>query len=425
MITVKDLKGKTVGAAVSGGLDSSTLTRWLTDNGVKVICFVVDLAQPDEQNFNEIKKRLLIAGAKEVVVVDGKNDLAKIGVLAIQAQAKYEGGYWNTTALARHITTELILREMKKRKINIFTHGATGRGNDQVRFQLVTNMLEPDITVYAPWRDDAFLKAFGGRKEMIDFCKKRKIPIKATMDKPYSTDANMLGLTHEAGKLESLATPADFVKPEMGTLPKDAPDKEEQFYITFQQGFPVRINGKKTTLLEAFLLANKIGGRNGVGIGIHVVENRFVGIKSRGVYEMPGIELLGKCYEFLLQLILERRSRRLFQFLSEFIAEQVYQGYFYDPASNAAMSAIKHLASFVSGNVYASLYRGNVFYQKIEQAKNSLYSETTGSMEKVGSFNHADSEGFLRVLGVTAKALNAAKQIDLTPIGSNYKKNKK
>lgn len=425
MITVKDLKGKTVGAAVSGGLDSSTLTRWLTDNGVKVTCFVVDLAQPDEQNFNNIKKRLSIAGAKEVVIVDGKNDLARLGLLAIQAQARYEGGYWNTTALARHITTELILREMKKRKINIFTHGATGRGNDQVRFQLVTNMLEPNITVYAPWRDDAFLKAFGGRKEMIDFCKKRNIPIKATMDKPYSTDSNMLGLTHEAGKLESLATPADFVNPEMGVLPKNAPDKEEQFCVTFEQGFPVQIDGKKTTLLEAFLLANKIGGRNGVGIGIHVVENRFVGIKSRGVYEMPGIELLGKCYEFLLQLILERRSRRLFQFLSEFIAEQVYQGYFYDPASSAAMSAIKHLASFVNGKVYVSLYKGNVFYQKIEKAKNSLYSEATGSMEKVGSFNHADSEGFLRVLGVTAKALNAAKQIDLTPMNSNYKRTKK
>lgn len=418
MTTVQDLKGKTIAAAVSGGLDSCTLTRWLTDNGITVICFVVDLAQPDEPNFNNIKKRLLIAGAKEVIIVDGKNALAHIGALAIQAQAKYEGGYWNTTGLARYVTTEVILREMKKRNIHILTHGATGRGNDQVRFQLVTNMLEPTFTVYAPWRDQAFIDTFGGRKEMIAFCKKRNIPIKATAHKPYSTDANMLGLTHEAGKLESLSTPAQFVTPEMGVLPQNAPDKEEQFYVTFEKGFPIKVNGKKTTPLEAFLLANKIGGRNGVGIGIHVVENRFVGIKSRGVYEMPGIELLGECYEFLFQLIWERRARKLFQSLSQFIAEQIYQGYFYDPASQAAVLAIRQLASLVTGTVYVKLYKGNVFYKKIEKASHSIYSEATASMEKIGSFDHTDSEGLLRILGITAKAQSVAKQINLTPIKS-------
>ncbi len=415
MITVADLKGKTVAAAVSGGLDSCTLTRWLTDNSVTVICFVVDLAQPDEVNFDNAKKRLLIAGAKEVVVVDGKNDLAHIGILGVQMQAKYEGGYWNTTGLARYVITELVLREMKKRRITILTHGATGRGNDQVRFQLIANMLDPNIDVYAPWRDDAFLDAFGGRKEMIAFCKKRNIPITATIHKSYSTDANMLGLTHEAGKLESLATPADFVVPEMGVLPQNAPDREEKFYVTFKKGFPVKVNGKKTTLLEAFLLANKVGGRNGVGIGIHVVENRFVGIKSRGVYEMPGMELLGNCYEFLLQLVLERRSRKLFQSLSGFLSEQIYQGYFYDPASQAAMSAVKYISSLISGTVYVKLYKGNVFYQKIEDARHSLYSEETASMEKIGTFNHADSEGLLNILGITAKAQSVAKQINLTP----------
>lgn len=418
MVTVRDLKGKTVAAAVSGGLDSCTLTRWLTDNGVKVTCFVADLAQPDEPNFNNVKKRLLISGAKEVIVVDGKNEMAQIGVFAVQAQVKYEGGYWNTTGLARHVTTELILREMRKRKINIFTHGATGRGNDQVRFQLVCNMLEPNFTVYAPWRDSNFIRAFGGRKQMIDFCKKRNIPIKATADKPYSTDANILGLTHEAGKLEFLSTPANFIKPEMGVFPKNAPEKEELFSVAFEKGLPVKINGKKVTLLEAFLLANKIGGKNGVGIGIHVVENRFVGIKSRGIYEMPGIELLGRCYEFLLQLILERRSRRLFQFLSEFLAEQIYQGYLYDPASQAAVSAIKYMASLVSGIVFVKIHKGNVAYEKIENAPHSIYSAETASMEKIGSFDHSDSEGLLRILGITAKAESVAKQINLLPIKS-------
>lgn len=421
MITVEDLKGKTVAAAVSGGLDSCTTTRWLTDNGVEVICFIVDLAQPDESGFAIIKKRLITSGAKEVVVIDGKNDLALLGALAIQAQTKYEGGYWNTTGLARYVTSELILKEMKKRKITIFTHGATGRGNDQARFQLVPNMLDPTINIYAPWRDEAFIEAFGGRREMIEFCKNRNIPIKATMDKPYSTDSNMLGLTHEAGKLESLLTPSDFVTPEMGVLPKNAPSKEEKFSVTFEKGLPIKVNGRKTTLLEAFLLANKIGGRNGIGIGVHVVENRFVGIKSRGVYEMPGIELLGQCYEFLLQLVLERRARKLFQFLSEFLSEQIYQGYLYDPASQAAISSIKYIASLVDGNVYVRLYKGNIVYQKIENATHSIYSEATASMEKIGSFNHTDSEGFLRVLGVTAKALNVSGQINLTPLKGSGK----
>ncbi len=418
MVTVNDLKGKRVAAAVSGGLDSCTVTRWLTDNGVDVFCFIVDLAQPDETNFNNAKKRLLIAGAKEVNIIDGRVALAQLGVIAIQSQAFYEGGYWNTTGLARHVTTELILREMKKRKITILTHGATGRGNDQVRFQLVTNMLEPTFSVYAPWRDPSFIDTFGGRKEMIDFCKARNIPIKATHSKPYSTDANFLGLTHEAGKLESLSTPSDFVAPGMGVFPKDAPSKEEKFSVTFEKGIPIKINGKKVSSLESFLMSNKIGGRNGIGIGIHVVENRFVGIKSRGVYEMPGIELLGKSYEFLLQLILERRSRKLFQTLSNFIAEQIYQGYFYDPASQAAISGVRYLASMISGTIHVNLYKGNISYEKVENVNQSLYSEEAASMEKIGTFNHADSEGLLRILGVTAKALSVKKQIDLSPIKS-------
>lgn len=408
---IKDLKNKIVAAAVSGGLDSCTLTRWLTDNGVKVVCFIVDLAQPDEPNFNEAKKRLHTAGAAQVIIIDGKDEIAQAGLSVIQAQATYEGGYWNTTGIARHVTTQLILREMKKRKIKILTHGATGRGNDQVRFQLVTNMLEPTFMVYAPWRDNDFLNAFGGRREMIDFCKSRGIPITATYDQPYSTDANILGLTHEAGKLESLATPAHFVTPGMGVLPDEAPDKKELFSVSFEKGTPIKFDGKRSRLIDIFLLANKIAGRNGVGINIHVVENRFVGIKSRGVYEMPGMTLLGKCYEFLLQLILDRRSRRLFQTLSAFIAEQIYQGYFFDPASQAAMRAVKYFAQFVSGTMIIGLHKGNISYERAEDVPHSLYSEEIASMEKIGTFDHADSEGFLRILGIGARALSIKKQI--------------
>ncbi len=411
---INQLKGKSVGIAVSGGLDSCTITRWLVDHGVDVFCFTADLGQPDEKDMNEIRNRMLDCGALDSTVVVAVDQLAEAGLQLIQAQATYEGGYWNTTGIARHITVAVLLESMKKRGITILSHGSTGRGNDQVRFQLATNMIEPDFEVYAPWRDEAFLEQFGGRKEMIDFCNRNNIPITATYEKPYSTDANLLGLTHEAGKLESLQTPANFITPGMGKHPKDAPDKAEHMTVRFEKGRPTEINGKLCSLVEAFELTNEIGGRNGVGIGIHVVENRFVGIKSRGVYESPGMELLGQCYEYLLQLILDRRSRRVFNQLSDLIAEQIYEGYWFDPATQSQLAAIQPFKRLASGEITVTLYKGNISFHSAVSIPHSLYSEETASMEDVGDFNHADSEGFLSVLGVSAKALAVANQIDET-----------
>ena len=411
---INQLKGRSVGIAVSGGLDSCTITRWLVDHGVDVFCFTADLGQPDEKDMNEIRNRMLNCGALDSTVVVAVDQLAEAGLQLIQAQATYEGGYWNTTGIARHVTVAVLLESMKKRGITILSHGSTGRGNDQVRFQLATNMIEPNFEVYAPWRDEAFLEQFGGRKEMIDFCNQNNIPITATYEKPYSTDANLLGLTHEAGTLESLQTPANFITPGMGLHPKDAPDKAEHMTIRFEKGRPTEINGKLCSLVEAFELANEIGGRNGVGIGIHVVENRFVGIKSRGVYESPGMEVLGQCYEYLLQLILDRRSRRVFNRLSDLIAEQIYEGYWFDPATQSQLAALQPFKSLASGKITVTLYKGNISFHSAVSIPHSLYSEETASMEDVGDFNHADSEGFLSVLGVSAKALAVANQIDET-----------
>lgn len=411
---INQLKGRSVGIAVSGGLDSCTITRWLVDHGVDVFCFTADLGQPDEKDMNEIRNRMLNCGALDSTVVVAVDQLAEAGLQLIQAQATYEGGYWNTTGIARHVTVAVLLESMKKRGITILSHGSTGRGNDQVRFQLATNMIEPNFEVYAPWRDEAFLEQFGGRKEMIDFCNQNNIPITATYEKPYSTDANLLGLTHEAGKLESLQTPANFITPGMGLHPKDAPDKAEHMTIRFEKGRPTEINGKLCSLVEAFELANEIGGRNGVGIGIHVVENRFVGIKSRGVYESPGMEVLGQCYEYLLQLILDRRSRRVFNRLSDLIAEQIYEGYWFDPATQSQLAALQPFKSLASGKITVTLYKGNISFHSAVSIPHSLYSEETASMEDIGDFNHADSEGFLSVLGVSAKALAVANQIDET-----------
>ena len=408
------LKGRTVGAAVSGGLDSCTVTRWLADHDVDVVCVTADLGQPDEERIDYVAERMMRCGAKDAVIVDAKDELAQAGIEVIQCQAAYEGNYWNTTGIARHITVRTLLPELKKRGIDILSHGATGRGNDQVRFQLVANMIDPSVEVYAPWRDQAFLDDFPGRKEMIDFCEDRELPIQASHEKPYSTDANILGLTHEAGRLESLETPAGFITPGMGVHPREAPDAPERFAVRFEHGVPVRINGDPVTPLSAIETANRIGGRNGIGIGIHTVENRFVGIKSRGVYESPAMTLLGQCYEFLLQLILDRRARRSFDQASVVIAEQIYQGYWYDPATQALRASVDVFNRVATGTIQVELYKGGVSFVSAEDVPNSLYSETTASMEGVGDFDHKDSEGFLGVLGVSARALKSSGQTSRT-----------
>jgi len=410
-MNVDGLKGKTIAFAASGGLDSCTITRWLTDAGVNVVCVTADLAQPDEKDLQAVGKRMLACGASEWVLVPLRDAIAEAGLEAIRAQACYEGPYWNTTAIARHVTVRGVIGEMRKRGIKILSHGATGRGNDQVRFQLVTNMLAPEFEVYAPWRDEAFLQRFGGRSQMIDFCQERKLPITATKQAPYSTDANLLGLTHEAGRLESLHTPAFFINPGMGCLPAEAPDKPEEVSVRFVKGRPVAINGTQVDGLQALLTANRLGGRHAVGIATHVVENRFVGVKSRGVYEAPGMELLGTCYGLLLQLILDRRAREFFDQVALFLARQIYQGYWFDLASQMAGQAVARVADLVSGTVTVSLYKGGISFVSAAEVPHTLYSEENASMEAVGSFNHADSEGFLRVLAVSARALAAAGQI--------------
>ncbi|MBT3601798.1 MAG: argininosuccinate synthase [Candidatus Latescibacteria bacterium] len=411
-MTINDLRGKSVALASSGGLDSCTVTKWMVDRGVDVVSLTGDIGQPDEVDMDDIRKRMLACGASEAALIDLKDDLAETAIAMLIAQARYEGGYWNTTGIARHVTTRGLLKEMNQRGIDVLVHGATGRGNDQVRFQLVANMLKPTVSVYAPWRDSAYLDQFGGRKEMIDFCNLHNLPITASYEKPYSTDANFLGLTHEAGQLESLEIAADYIEPGMGVFPAQAPDEPELFTVRLEKGRPVQINGEDVGAVEAILKANEIGGRNGVGIGIHAVENRFVGIKSRGVYESPGLCLLSECYELLLQQVLDRRARRFFDSISVDVAEQIYQGYYYDLASQMMRGALAPVANLLTGEITVAAYKGTVIFKASKNVPHSLYSEETASMEDVGDYDHRDSEGFLNVLGVSAKAEHAAGQIE-------------
>ena len=408
-MNVEDLKGQTIAFAASGGLDSCTITHWLSQQGVKVIGFTADLAQPDETDFGAIEKRMRACGAVDFVAVDLKKEMAAAGLEVIQAQSTYEGRYWNTTGMGRVVTVGGLVPALVKRGLKVFSHGATGRGNDQVRFQLMTNMLEPSVAVYAPWRDETFLRRFGGRQQMIAYCEQHGLPIKATREKPYSTDANLLGLTHEGGKLESLETPPTIVTPGMGVWPADAPAAGEEVTLRFEAGVPTQWNGEALSLFGMVRRANEIAGRNGIGIGTHLVENRFIGVKSRGVYEAPGMELLGTAYGLLVQLILDRRAREVLDNLGLLYARQIYQGYYHDVCSGMIRAAIAETARLITGTLTLGLRQGHVTYRRAADLPHGLYT-LDGSMEAEGSFDHKDSEGFLRVLAVSARALARAGQ---------------
>jgi argininosuccinate synthase len=403
---LKDKNIQVVGGAVSGGLDSCTVTHWLSSKGFSVHCFTVDLGQPDEESLEAVRQRMLACGAESAHIIPGQQALAEAGLNVIQAQARYEGGYWNTTGIARPITVRAIIPELQKRGIGVLFHGATGRGNDQVRFQLASNMLAPSLTVYAPWRDPEYVRQFPGRKQMIEYCEVNGLPIRPARQARYSTDANFLGLTHEAGDLEDVTISPTFVEPGMGVWPWDAPEEREVASVRWEEGVPVALNGRRLDLPSMFVEANRLAGRHGVGIGTHVVENRFVGIKSRGIYEAPAMELLGRSYEYLLQFILDRRARELFERISRVVSVQIYQGYWLDLATTCALAALEPIRRLATGTIAMRLYKGNLTFETAEDTPeampHSLYTDDS-SMEALGSYNHADAEGFLKVLGVSAK----------------------
>ena len=410
-MNVYDLRGKKIAFAASGGLDSCTITHWLAQRDVEVVCFTADLGQPDESSFDEIGERMRQSGASEFVSIDLKDEMAEMGLSVVQCNAKYEGNYWNMTGAARQVIIKGIVPKLRAAGISVFSHGATGRGNDQVRFQVIAAMLDPALEYYAAWRDPVFLAEFKGREAMLDYCERHRIPVKASRAKPYSTDANLLGLTHEGGALESLRTPMRFVAPGLGNWPADAPSEPETLTVKFVRGRPVEVNGGEMPARQVFETLNEIGGRHGVGIAESLVENRFVGVKSRGVYESPALTVLGYCYQQLLQQILDKRALQFYLASSSFLGTQLYQGYWIDLGSKMARRAAAELAEFVSGEVKVELYKGNLGYLSTTGVEHGLYNNE-GSMENEGSFDHHDSQGLLNILTISAKTVALAGQSD-------------
>jgi argininosuccinate synthase len=410
-MTIADLlKSKEkVGICVSGGLDSRTITKKLSDLGLDVACFAADLAQPDVKDINEVRKKMAPCGVK-TTIVDLKAQMAEACFEVIKAQAMYDGGYWNTTGIARAVTVRGLIPEMQKRGCTVLAHGATGRGNDQMRFERYTNVLAPGMKVYAPWRDAALLKEFPGRKQMVQYLKQHGIVAFAGGKKRYSTDANLAGLSHEAEDLESLETPCTIVEPTMGVWPQNAPNKITRFTVRFEKARAVEINGRAVTPFKAMIEANRIGGASGVGIK-NALENRIVGTKSRGVYEAPGMELLGFCLLQVYQAVLDKRATALFRDMSRLVADQIYEGRYCDPTTAAAKSAIDSFARFASGTVTVGLYKGNIQFHSLTGCKASIYNEADSSMEASAGLNPVSSQGFAEIQSVEARALARAGQI--------------
>ena len=406
---LSDLKGETIGVCVSGGLDSKTVTKKFMDLGIDVVCFTADLAQPDEADINGVIEKMAPCGA-DTFVVDLKEPMAEACFEVITCQAMYDGGYWNSTGIARAVTVKGLVAAMQEKGCTVLAHGATGRGNDQMRFERYTNVLAPEMKVYAPWRDDDLLAEFPGRLEMVEYLRKAGIEAFPGGEKRYSTDGNLAGLSHEAEDLESLETPCTIVEPTMGVWPAEAPDTPETVEVRFEKGRAVAINGEAVAPLDLMTQANTIAGRNGVGFK-NALENRIIGTKSRGVYESPGMELLGQCLMSVYQATMDRRAMLLFGQLSKLVADQIYDGRYFDPATTAAKAAINVFAASATGTVKVDLYKGNVLFHSLTDCAASLYNEADSSMEASEGLNPVSSQGFAEIQSVEARSLALAGQI--------------
>ncbi len=388
--------------AYSGGLDTSVILCWLQEQGFDVHAVYVDLGQPCEDR-QAILDKAKQFGAQVAHIVDARDELCRdFAFPVLQWQAKYEGVYLLGTSIARPLISKVCLQLAREVGAQAYVHGATGKGNDQCRFQLAAEALDPAVRVIAPWRDAKFRGQFPGRSEMIAYCDEKGIPVKASVAKPYSSDENCLHISYEAGRLEDLGVNGfELVDFGMTVSPQEAPDKVENVTISFESGVPVAVNQRQLSPIDLVLELNAIGGRNGIG-RIDMVENRFVGMKSRGVYEAPGMSLLYEAHRLVEQLTLDRDLTHLRDRLAPEVAEMVYYGFWYHAKFDALLAFIRQAQRPVTGEVSLNLYKGNVMVDG-RSSENSLYDEGIATMEGGGSYNQDDAEGFLRIQGLPGR----------------------
>ena len=395
---------KKVVLAYSGGLDTSIILKWLIEQGYDVVAYISDVGQ--QEDFEAAKAKALKVGASKVYIEDRKREFVTDFIFpAFSANAVYEGRYLMGTSLARPVIAKGQIEVAIKEGADFVSHGATGKGNDQVRFELGYYALKPDIQVLAPWKMPSFLSQFKGRADMLAYADKHGIPVTATKKKPYSEDENLLHISHEAGILED---PAAICAEEIysrTTAPEKAPDQADMITLSFKHGIPVKLQhgGKSyTDPLELFMMLNQLGAKHGIG-RLDMVENRYVGIKSRGVYETPGGTILLNAHRDLEGITMDREVMRIRDVLSLKMADLIYNGLWFSPEMNFVMHAIKKSQENVEGDVIVKLYKG-VAYPVARSSDRSLYNPKLSSMDEEGGFNQMHSEGFIRINAIRLKA---------------------
>ena len=382
--------------AYSGGLDTSVIVHWLTSQGYDVIGLCLDLGQKVE-NLDEIRQKGLKAGAVEVLIEDVRKEFVEEYVLrAIEWNAVYEGTYLLGTSLARPLIAKKQIEAAERFGASTVSHGATGKGNDQVRFELGYYALKPDIKIIAPWKVPEFYQRYPGRAQLIEYAQQNGIPVKATTEQPWSTDENLMHISFESGMLEDPWQEPREEMFELSQSPKNAPDQEQTLTIDFEEGTPRTLDGQVYEPVDLLTKLNEIGGRNGIG-RVDLVESRFVGMKSRGVYETPGGTILNIAHRAMESLTLDRGVINLKDSLMPRFSQLVYNGFWFSPEMEILLGMGRSTQKRVSGTVRLKLYRGNCMVTG-RKSDNSLYDEDIATMEAdEGNYDPRDSNGFIRL----------------------------
>jgi argininosuccinate synthase len=398
--------------AYSGGLDTSVILRWLKKNyQAEVIAFCADIGQ--EEELDGLEKKALTSGAVKCIIEDLREEFARDFIFPMfQAGAIYEGQYLLGTSIGRPLIAKRMVEIARTENADAIAHGATGKGNDQVRFELAAAALAPELRVIAPWREERFRKQFPGRSEMIAFAAANGIPVEATAQKPYSMDRNLLHISYESGVLEDPWFDAgskemrDMYK--LSVAPEDAPNEPEYVDLEFDGGNCVAVNGKSLSPLEVVQTLNKLGGKHGIG-RVDIVENRFAGMKSRGVYETPGGAILHVAHRQIEALTMDREVMHLRDSLIPKYSELVYNGFWFSPEREALQALVTETQRDVSGLVRLKLYKGNVIVAGRKSPK-SLYDPKIATMEADDSaYDQSDATGFIRLNALRLRLRAASK----------------
>jgi argininosuccinate synthase len=390
--------------AYSGGLDTSVLLSWIKEKyNAEMIAFCANIGQ--EEELKGLDKKAKKTGASKIYIDDLQEEFATDFIFPmIQAGAIYENQYFLGTSIARPLIAKRMVDIARKEGAEYIAHGATGKGNDQVRFELTAAALAPELKVIAPWRDASFRETFPGRSEMIKYCENKNIPVQATAKKPYSMDRNLLHISFEAGILEDPWLDASAAQyKDMYTLsvsPEDAPNKPEYVTLDFKKGLCVAVNGKKLSPLTVMKTLNKLGGKHGIG-RVDLVENRYVGMKSRGVYETPGGAILHFAHRQMESITMDREVMHLRDSLIPRYSELVYYGYWFSPERYALQALVDESQQNVTGTVRVKLYKGNIITAG-RKSPVSLYNPHIATMEAdpTKAYNQDDATGFIRLNGL-------------------------